>query len=185
MQVVLGLSEEAVAEVLHALQSEMWIANLNCPEQVVIAGAANTMSMAAAALKEKGAKRVLPLEVSGAFHSGFMLPAQEKLAPKIESVGLHDSAIELVMNIPGDFVQDLNSMRRYLSEQVVSSVRWEKGIRAMMAQSIDMYLEMGPGKSLSGMNKRIGVNGPTLSIEKVPDLEQLAKHVEAYAITEC
>jgi [acyl-carrier-protein] S-malonyltransferase len=187
MHVVLGLNEESVAEVLGALQpnAELWIANLNCPEQVVIAGAQEKMAPAIDALKEKGAKRVLPLDVSGAFHSKFMLPAQEKLAPKIATVPLYMDSIELVMNVPGDFVKDLASIRHYLFEQVVSPVRWEKGIRAMMAQPVDVYLEMGPGKSLSGMNKRIGTNKPTLSVEKVPDLEQLAKYVEAYAVTEC
>jgi [acyl-carrier-protein] S-malonyltransferase len=187
MQVVLGLSEESVSQVLEELMpdSQVWIANLNCPDQVVIAGAQEMVANALPALKEKGAKRILPLDVSGAFHSGLMLSAQEKLAPRIAQVGLQKSSIELVMNVPGDFVRDLDAMRRCLFEQVVSSVRWEKGIRAMMAQSVDVYLEMGPGKSLSGMNKRIGVNGPTLSIEKVPDLEQLAKYMEAYAVTEC
>jgi [acyl-carrier-protein] S-malonyltransferase len=187
MQVVLGLSEESVAEVLRTLapHSQLWIANLNCPDQVVISGAEEMMAAAVSALKEKGAKRVLPLDVSGAFHSGLMLPAQEKLALKVAEVQLQESPVELVMNVPGGFVRDAEDMRRYLIEQVVSSVRWEKGIRAMMAQSVDVYLEMGPGKSLSGMNKRIGANAPTLSIEKVSDLEPLAKHVEAYAVTEC
>jgi [acyl-carrier-protein] S-malonyltransferase len=163
----------------------LWIANLNCPEQVVIAGTQEMIAVAAILLKEKGAKRVLPLDVSGAFHSGLMRPAQEKLAPEISRAHLSESAVELVMNVPGDFVKDLNGIRRYLIEQVVSPVRWEKGIRAMQAYGIDVYLEMGPGKSLAGMNKRIGVSAPTLSIEKVSDLEQLAKHVEAYAVTKC
>jgi [acyl-carrier-protein] S-malonyltransferase len=187
MHVVLGLSEEAVVEVVRAFgpQAQIWVANLNCPQQVVIAGTEEMIAAAVPALKEKGAKRTLPLDVSGAFHSGLMLPAQEKLAPKIAEAALQDSPIGLVMNVPGDFVTDLDGMRRNLFEQVVSPVRWEKGVHAMMAQSIDAYLEMGPGKSLSGMNKRIGVSAPTLSVEKVPDLEQLAKHVEAYAVTEC
>lgn len=187
MQVVLGLSEEVVAHALQGLPAgaELWIANLNCPEQVVIAGTEEMIAAAAILLKEKGAKRVLPLDVSGAFHSGLMRPAQEKLAPEISRVHLCESAIELVMNVPGDFVRDVNDIRRYLIEQVVSPVRWEKGIRAMQAHAIDVYLEMGPGKSLAGMNKRIGVNAPTLSIEKVSDLEQLTKHVEAYAVTKC
>lgn len=187
MHVVLGLSEEAVTEVVHRFgpEAKVWVANLNCPEQVVIAGTEEAIANAIPVLKEKGAKRILPLDVSGAFHSGLMLPAQEKLAPKIAQVSLQQSPVALVMNVPGDFVTDLDAMRRYLFEQVVSPVRWEKGMRAMIAQSIDMYLEMGPGKSLSGMNKRIGMTAPTLSVEKVPDLEQLAKHVEAYAVTEC
>jgi [acyl-carrier-protein] S-malonyltransferase len=184
MHVVLGLSEEAVAQVVRSFgpDAQLWIANLNCPEQVVIAGTEEMAASAIPLLKEKGAKRILPLDVSGAFHSGLMLPAQEKLSSKIAEVQLLDSPIELVMNVPGDFVKDLELMRRYLVEQVVSPVRWEKGIRAI---EVDMYLEMGPGKTLSGMNKRIGVSAPTLSVEKVSDLEQLAKHLEAYAVTEC
>jgi [acyl-carrier-protein] S-malonyltransferase len=187
MQVVLGLSEEAVAEVIENLSKthQLWIANLNCKEQVVIAGAQEDMPSAVSALKEKGAKRVLPLDVSGAFHSGLMLPAQEKLSFKIAATNVRTSPIDIVMNVPGDFVKDPQEVRRYLFEQVVSTVRWEKGVHAMMAHSIETYFEMGPGKSLSGMNKRIGVSVPTLSIEKVLDLEPLAKHMEAYATAEC
>jgi [acyl-carrier-protein] S-malonyltransferase len=186
MSVVLGLSEEAVVEALGALKPHpLWIANLNCPEQVVIAGAQESMPIAAEALKEKGAKRVLPLDVSGAFHSGFMQPAQELLAPRIAEAQWMSSSIEIVMNVPGGFVRDLSSMRRYLFEQVVSPVRWEMGVREMMRHSMDAYLEMGPGKTLSGMNKRIGVGVPTLSVEKVSDLESLVKYMEAYAIAEC
>lgn len=184
MQVVLGLSEEAVAETLHLRNppQPVWIANLNCPDQVVIAGAREVMPVVAEALKQKGAKRVLPLEVSGAFHSAFMSSAQTVLGAKIAATPFRDSAIEIVMNVPGAFVTEIDEVRRNLFEQVVSPVRWEKGIRSMM-DSVDVFLEMGPGKTLSGMNKRIGVSAPTLSIEKVADLDQLSKFVEAYAIT--
>lgn len=188
MQVVLGLSEKPVAEVIQALQPlPIWIANLNCPEQVVIAGAEENMALVVDALKTKGAKRILPLDVSGAFHSGFMQSAQEKLAPKIAETSLQKSPTNLVMNVPGDFVHDLNEIRRYLFEQVVNPVRWEKAIRAMMDRSVDVFLEMGPGKSLNGMNKRIGVSGVTQSIEKVSDLEKLSKYLEVCdaVTTEC
>lgn len=184
MQVVLGLSEESVAEAICSIP-QWWIANLNCPEQVVIAGVAENMSLAANALKEKGAKRILPLDVSGAFHSGLMQPAQDKLAPKIAEVKMTESSICLVMNVSGDFVKDSEGIRRCLFEQVVSPVRWEKAVRTMMAHGVNVYLEIGPGKTLNGMNKRIGVNAETISIEKVSDLEQLSKYVEAYATTEC
>ncbi len=184
MQVVLGLSEEVVREVLDHLtpHQAVWIANLNCPEQVVIAGSCEAMPLVADALKQKGAKRVLPLEVSGAFHSAYMASAQAKLDPKIASTPFTSSDVQIVMNVPGNFVTDIADIRRNLFQQVVSPVRWEKGIRAMM-DSVDVFLEMGPGKTLSGMNRKIGVSAPTISIEKIADLEQLVKSVEAYATT--
>ena len=162
MQVVLGMTEEAVETVIRELNPPhpVWVANINCPGQVVIAGSLEAIALAADALKQKGAKRVLPLEVSGAFHSGLMQSAQVKLAAKIVSVPFNDSAIEIVMNVPGDFVSSTEQMRKALIDQVVSPVRWEKGIRNI--NGIDAYLEMGPGKTLNGMNKRIGALEPTV-----------------------
>jgi [acyl-carrier-protein] S-malonyltransferase len=171
--VVLGL-DAADVEAAIAGVNDIWIANLNCPKQVVIAGTHAAFIEAEALLKEKGAKRVLPLEVSGAFHSGLMKEAQEKLAVKIEQVDIVSSDISIVMNVCGEIVQDPNSMRQYLIEQVVSPTRWEKGIRLLQEQKIDYYLEIGCGKTLSGMNKKIGVTAPTYSIEKIEDLEKLA-----------
>ncbi|MBS0603985.1 MAG: ACP S-malonyltransferase [Verrucomicrobia bacterium] len=186
MQVVLGMAEEAVETVIRALNPPhpVWVANLNCPGQVVIAGSVEALVIAGAALKEKGAKRVLPLEVSGAFHSGLMRSAQEKLAAKIATVPFQESPIEIVMNVPGDIVASAQQMRQVLIDQVASPVRWEKGIRKMMESKIDIYVEMGPGKTLSGMNKRIGVAEPTYSIEKTADLQELNKLMESYATVE-
>lgn len=173
MQVVLGLSEEAVAQALDSVRPQrVWIANLNCPQQVVIAGWEAEMPRAIEALKAAGAKRILPLEVAGAFHTQLMRSAQQPLGTKIETTSFVSSQTQLVMNVPGAFVTQLPLIRQYLFEQVVRPVHWEKGVRAM-DESVDVYLEMGPGKSLSGMNKRIGVKGVTLSVEKVVDLEAL------------
>ncbi len=183
MQVVLGMTEEAVETVLRELNPPhpVWVANLNCPGQVVIAGSLDAIAFAAETLKQKGAKRVLPLEVSGAFHSGLMDSAQRKLAAKIGTVPFRESAIDIVMNVPGDFIASPEQMREALIDQVVSPVRWEKGIRKIMERKIDIYFEMGPGKTLGGMNKRIGVGEPTCSIEKVSDLEEINKLMESYA----
>lgn len=183
MQVVLGMTEEAVESVIQTLNPPhpVWVANLNCPGQVVIAGTLDALALAADHLKQKGAKRVLPLDVSGAFHSGLMLSAQKKLAAKIATVPFHESDIAVVMNVPGDFVADQGAMRQVLIDQVTSPVRWEKGIRTM---KVDAFIEMGPGKTLSGMNKRIGTTEPTYSIEKVADLEELNKVMESYATVE-
>lgn len=181
MQVVLGMSEEAVETVVRDLNPPhpVWVANLNCPGQVVIAGTIDALAEAGNALKLKGAKRILPLEVSGAFHSGLMRSAQEKLSSKIAAVPFNESSIEVVMNVLGDFVTSVEQMRDMLIAQVVSPVRWEKGIRAMKERAIDIYLEIGPGKALSSMNKRIGVAEPTYSVEKVADLEELNTIMES------
>ncbi len=91
----------------------------------------------------------------------------------------------MVMNVPGDFVASVDQMRQMLIDQVVSPVRWEKGIRKMMeSKKVDAYLEMGPGKTLGGMNKRIGVAEPNYGIEKVADLEEVQKLMESYATVE-
>lgn len=175
MQVVLGMTEESVAAALSTLDPSypVWIANLNCPGQIVIAGSIEAMIRAADVLKEQGAKRILPLDVSGAFHSGLMCSAQEKLREKIQSVSFTESPTAVVMNVPGDFVSSSDQIRHFLIDQVASPVRWEKGIRKMMQEEITLYFEMGPGKTLSGMNKRIGVTEPMLSFEKVEDLHQM------------
>jgi len=175
MQVVLALSEADIQSVIDQFNPPhpIWIANLNCPGQVVIAGSIEALALVAEPLKQKGAKRVLPLDVSGAFHSGLMKPAQEELAAKIAQVPFHDSSIEVVMNVPGDYVRKAAAIRQMLIDQLVCPVRWEKGILNMAAQPLDAYIEMGPGKTLSGMNKRIGIKEPTYSLEKVADLEML------------
>jgi [acyl-carrier-protein] S-malonyltransferase len=171
MQVVLGLAPEAVEEAIRNLP-KAWVANLNCPGQVVIAGTQEALAEAASLLKEKGAKRVLSLDVSGAFHSGLMLEAQEKLAPQLNAATLLESSIEIVMNVPGNYVRSCEEIKQALLNQVTQPVLWEKGVRSI--EEVEFYYEMGPGKTLSGMNKRIGTLAPTLSVEKVTDLEEIA-----------
>lgn len=176
MSVVLGMEEAAVEAILKELAGhQVGIANLNCPGQIVIAGTKEGLEAAAEHLKAKGAKRILPLDVSGAFHSPLMKEAQDRLTPYLKGVALAESNIELVMNTPGDYVNDLEGMREQLIKQVTQPVRWEKGIHAMVREGIDLFVEMGCGKTLSGMNKRIGVAAPTLSVEKITDIQELVK----------
>jgi len=181
MRVILGMEAETVEGLISQLNPlhEVWVANLNCPGQVVIAGSLSGIEAASSVLKEKGAKRILPLDVSGAFHSGLMKSAQKKLQPLIENIKLKESSILLAMNTPGDLVYSSELIQHYLIEQVVSPVRWEKAIRAIDANHMDGYLEIGCGKTLTGMNKKIGITAPSFSIEKVADLEELEK-VENY-----
>lgn len=168
MRVVLGMEP---SEVKKNLPADVWIANLNCPGQVVIAGATSAMPAAEESLKAHGAKRVLPIDVSGAFHTPLMRPAQLKLEPRLKSAHLRESPIALVMNVPGDFAKSTQEIRSNLIDQVASPTKWEQCIHTIEASGIDLYIEMGPGKTLAGMNKKIGVNAPTITIEKVTDLE--------------
>ncbi len=183
MQVVLGMTGDAVEALIAQLNPPhpVWVANLNCPGQVVIAGSLEALELASQALKDAGAKRVLPLEVSGAFHSGLMRSAQDKLRGRIAGAAFRESDIRVVLNTLGDFATSLPQMRQALIDQVVSPVRWEKGICKMVEHPIEAYLELGPGKTLSGMNKRIGVTAPTYNVEKVSDLEALNNKMELYA----
>jgi [acyl-carrier-protein] S-malonyltransferase len=178
MRVILGLEAPLVEEAIAKLQPNhaIWVANINCPGQIVISGTESGIEAASTALKDLGAKRVLPLEVSGAFHSGLMQDAQKKLEPKIEQTTLYDSDIALVMNIPGGYVKNLVDIRENLIRQVTGTVRWEQGIRAILNEEVNLFVEIGCGKTLSGMNKKIGVASDAIwSLEKVADLEILAR----------
>jgi [acyl-carrier-protein] S-malonyltransferase len=179
MQVILGLDAGVVEECIQEIsESErVWVANFNCPGQVVISGTKEGLVAAVKLLLSKGAKRALPLDVSGAFHSGLMQDAQEGLKPYIKEVSLSPSPIGLVMNMSGNFVSDTDSMRTLLIEQVVSPVRWEQGIAQIEKEGIDLFLEVGCGKTLAGMNKRIGVKVPTHSIERVADLKEVSQWI--------
>lgn len=170
---VLGLEAEDVEKTIAEMKDEVWVANLNCPKQVVISGTHEALKRAEEKLKAQGAKRVLPLEVSGAFHSGLMKEAQEKLRAKINQVTLLESSVDVVMNVPGAFVRNSQEIRDYLIAQVASPTRWEKGIRLIEGEKIDFYLEIGCGRSLNGMNKKIGTLAPTYNLEKLEDFKQL------------
>ncbi len=183
MAAVLGLNE---AEVLNALKSlsDVWVANYNCPGQIVISGTKNGVNEASAALKNAGAKRVLPLQVSGAFHSGLMQSAQDGLKPFIERSGICESKVPFVMNVPGDFVSSATAVQANLISQVTHSVRWEQGILAIEKAGVDLYVEIGCGKTLSGLNRKIGVESPTISIEKLEEFEPAASQMQG-AVCSC
>ncbi len=178
MRVVLGMEVDAVRKALASVK-EAWIANLNCPGQVVIAGTIGGIETATQALKAAGAKRVLPLDVSGAFHSPLMKQAQDQLAPLIALAPFKESPVQVVMNATGAIETTQAALRTNLMKQVTSPVLWEKGIHALEEAGVDLYIEIGCGKTLAGMNKKIGAKSPTLSIEKVTDLTEFTQHAAA------
>lgn len=176
MAAILGLSSEKVEEVVKACQmpDDLWIANYNTPLQTVVSGTEKGIMAAEKAALESGARRFIRLNVHGAFHSGLMRRAQKQLEQPLLDVPLQTSSIGFVMNVIGDFVKDENQVRDLLIRQVTSSVRWSQGILAMEKAGVDLYLEIGAGKVLSGFNRQIGVNAPTLNISTLRDLDQLA-----------
>jgi [acyl-carrier-protein] S-malonyltransferase len=182
MNVVLGQEPTWVNEVLKESGLPVWIANLNCPGQVVIAGDVHSLSEAAEILKAKGAKRVLPLDVSGAFHTPLMATAREGLAPYLHELTLSNSHIPLIMNAIGESISDSDQIRKLLIEQVTSPVLWAEGIESI-AQSADVFIEMGPGNTLAGMNKRIGVQVPTYSIQNISDMTNVLNQLEGLYAT--
>lgn len=175
MAVVLGLDADTVEQLVKevAMPNDLWAANFNCPGQVVISGTTRGIEAGTAAAKAKGAKRVLPLQVHGAFHSGLMGAAQNALAPYINQAPLLSTPCAVVMNVTGKEAAGSDEIKSNLKAQVTHPVRWEQSIRTMMASHADLYVEIGCGKTLAGFNKRIGVEAPCVSVEKTTDLAAL------------
>jgi len=172
MAACLGMELDRVRPVIEDIEG-VWIANLNYPGQVVVSGTLAGVERAGSMLKNMGARRFVPLDVSGAFHSGLMGEAQDRLREQIEAVRLYSTPCLLVMNASGDFVASEENMRQHLIDQMTSPVYWGVGICKMEEKGVDLFIEMGCGKTLSNMNRKIGVSATTLSIERVEDLETL------------
>ncbi len=180
MAAVLGLTDLQVEDIVSpiSLEHQVWVANYNCPSQTVISGSSEGVKYAGDLLKESGAKRVLPLTVHGAFHSGLMQSAQDSLSPKIMKAKLNPSETKIVMNVVGDFVDDFDQIRSNLINQITNSVRWEQSINKLKEDSVDLYIEIGCGKTLSGMNKKMNLGDKTLSVDTVLDLDVLVDQAD-------
>ena len=158
---------------------DVWVANYNCPGQTVISGTQEGVEAASIALKNAGARRILPLQVHGAFHSGLMKRAQDSLAPYVTKAPIVDSDVDFVMNASGDFVSGIDEIKKLLTLQVTHSVRWEQGILAIEKKKVDLYIEIGCGKTLAGLNKKIGVLAPTVSAEKLTDIDEVVSQLRS------
>lgn len=175
MAIIMGLEEEAVKGMVKGLNlpNDLYVANINCPGQIVISGTSKGIEIGQAKAKELGAKRVLPLAVQGAFHSGLMKNARESLKPYLLAASFTETPVHFFMNSTGEEASTIENIRQQLICQVTEPVYWEKGIKGMEALGVDLFLEIGCGKTLTGMNKRIGVTAPSLNIEKIGDLDEI------------
>ena len=175
MSAVLGLDGDVIEKVLEG-RSGVSIANYNCPGQIVITGDKEAVENAAPALKEAGAKRVIPLNVSGPFHSIYLKEAGEKLYQALSEVTLGELKIPYVTNVDASIVTDTTRTKELLKEQVYSSVLWEQSVRAMIADGVDVFVEIGPGKTLSGFMRKIDRN---VKMFRIGTMEDIDKTVEA------
>ena len=155
MTAVLGLAGEMIESVCQGVPGPVWVANYNCPGQVVITGMEEAVKEAESKLKEAGARRCLPLKVSGPFHSPLLQPAAEKLKGVLNEIFVGQIQVPYVTNVTGDYVEDSSQVKGLLAKQVASSVRWQQGVEAMAAQGVDTFIEIGPGKTLSGFLRKI------------------------------
>ena len=172
MAAVLGAEASLIEETLSEIP-EVWIANYNCPGQIVISGKKEAVEAAAEALKARGIKRVLMLNVSGPFHSGLLREAGEELGKVLAETEIHPLRIPYYANVTGEIVEDAAAVKGLLTEQVYSSVRFEQSIRNMLAAGVDTFYELGPGKTLAGFVKKIDREATVVNIETMEDLAKL------------
>lgn len=172
MAAVLGAEASLIEETLSEIP-EVWIANYNCPGQIVISGKKEAVEAAAEALKARGIKRVLMLNVSGPFHSGLLKEAGEKLGAVLDGTEIHPLRIPYYANVTGGIVEDAAKVRGLLTEQVYSSVRFEQSIRNMLSAGVDIFYELGPGKTLAGFVKKIDRDATVVNIETMEDLAKI------------
>ena len=154
MAAVLGMTGEAIEKVVDEIDG-VTIANYNCPGQIVITGWKESVEKASEALKEAGAKRVMPLNVSGPFHSPMLKEAGEELGRVLENVELSPLEIPYVTNVTAEYVRDISGTKALLAEQGASSVRWQQSVENMIADGVDTFVEIGPGRTLAGFMRKI------------------------------
>jgi len=176
MAAILGLTSEDVREICRESSSLGIVepANFNCPGQIVIGGEIEAVKAASEKAKEKGAK-VMPLSVSAPFHTSMLKPAADKLEEELKNIELGSINTPIITNVTADYVESTEEVKELLKKQVMSSVLWENTIKRMIDDGVDTFIELGPGKVLSGFVKKIDRKVKVVNIE---DMKSLEKAVE-------
>lgn len=172
MSAVLGLNADAIEEICEKTEGIVSIANYNCPGQIVITGEKAAVDAAGEALKEAGAKRIVPLKVSGPFHSRMLSGAGDKLGEALKDVKIADSFIPYLANVTADYVKSASDVKPLLTKQVASSVRWQQTVERLIADGADEFLEIGPGKTLTGFMRKINREVKVNNIDKLEDFNK-------------
>ena len=173
MAAVIAMDADKIAEICENTPGKVQIANYNCPGQIVISGEAEAVKAASAALAEAGAKRVIPLNVSGPFHSQMLVPAGEKLYDFLQGVDVAEGFAPYYCNADAEEITDAAKVKELLKRQVYSSVRWQQTLENMIADGVDTFIEVGPGKTLTGFMKKINREVKSINIATVDDLAKL------------
>lgn len=181
MAAVIGLNREILTEICDTVSKNgniVQIANINTPNQIVISGEVLAVKNAAKLAKDKGAKRIVPLSVSGAFHSVLMESAKDKLKKFVNNIEIKQSNIPVVMNVTAKPETDLKQIKDNLIKQMVAPVLWVEMIEWMVKDGVDTFIEVGPGLVLSGLVKKINNNVKIYSIENVTSLMEMKKNIK-------
>ncbi|MGM0948529.1 MAG: ACP S-malonyltransferase [Bacillota bacterium] len=174
MAAILGMDAEALKQVTDKVTEEghlVQLANLNCPGQIVISGTAKGVELASERAKENGAKRAIPLEVSGPFHSELMKPAAEKLKEVLDSCDINDADVPVISNVSANVMTDKAEIKEKLIEQLYSPVRFEESINKLIAEGVTTFIEIGPGKVLSGLVKKVNRRLKTIAVSDPETIE--------------
>lgn len=175
MSAILGTDAELIEKICEETPGIVSIANYNCSGQIVITGEKKAVLTAGEALKAAGARRVIPLKVSGPFHCELLKEAGKKLGEELEKIEIQTFAIPYVTNVTAQYVTESDQIKNLLVKQVSSSVRWQQCVEQMINDGVDTFIEIGPGKTLTGFLKKINRNVKALHIEKIEDLEAVRK----------
>ncbi len=181
MAAVLGLNKEKIEEALTSVSGIVSVANFNSPEQIVITGEIEAVNYAMEKLKEAGAKRVIPLSVSGAFHSELMREAGEEFNNFVDEFTANNANISVITNVDADITVNADDFKNKMPEQIYSSVYWTQTIEKMVSLGVDTFVEVGPGKVLAGLNKKIN---PEVKTYNVYDFDSLNATIEALQLVQ-
>lgn len=173
MCAVIGMKTEQIEDVLKGREN-VSVANYNCPGQIVITGRTSAVEEAQEALKEAGARRTVMLNVSGPFHSPLLIPAGEALWKELEKTAFSKLQIPYVTNVHAETVHDISQTKELLKKQVSSPVKWMQSMDHMIAEGTDTFVEIGPGKTLTGFMKKINREVKVYNISTWEDVEKVA-----------
>ena len=186
MAAVLYLDSTIIEQVCNSIEGIVEIANYNSPVQTVISGEREAVAKACEKLKQVGAKKVIPLKVSGPFHSPLLKKAGKQLYEVLRELPAHTSNIPYMTNVTAEYVSIMESeqerVKKLLEKQVSSPVLWRQTIEAMIADGVDIFVEVGPGKTLSSLVRQINKQVSVFNIEKVADLEVLEMNLEKVGV---
>ena len=181
MAAVLGLDDDDVEIACRRADSDVWVANFNAPGQIVIAGSPEGVAKASEIAKELGAKRVMPLQVSGAFHTPFMTAARDRLRTAITAADPRDTEVPVVSNVDALLHASGDEWTSLLSAQLSNPVRWKQCLLTLASEGVTGFVELGPGGVLTGMAKRTVENSRTISVATPDELDKLIEWVDASA----